>query len=192
MRVWTIQHNQVYKTLLKKGQYKADGRFICSEHFRSAYNWLISEAQKKVPSWTDPGAVWFWDKKPDLRTYRWIYHSKEPREQDFVLLELEVDPKLCLRSDFDSWHLVLNDRFCDTTKKGSSYDDFYNRLPKKYHSVESSQYPRSYQKELHGSWSQVLREKPKKNETHQVIKEKIFLSEVKSVTHFKMINKAKK
>lgn len=192
MRIWTIQHKQVLTTLKKEGVYRTDERFICEPTFLNAYGWLVGEAKKRIKGWKTKRPLWFWDKRPDLRLYRWILDPDQPKEQDFVLLELEVDPRSCLRSDFDSWHMVLNDTYLDLKDNYKKYDNFYKRLPEQYRNKESKVWPKKFKEELHKSWQQVLRKGPRKGEKHQLIKDHIVLSELVKVTEFKMMNRSKK
>ena len=55
--------------------------------------------------------VWAWykqnwkNRKPDLRSERWTCGLED---QDYVCMELSIDEKRVVLSDFDSWGIILN------------------------------------------------------------------------------------
>jgi hypothetical protein len=191
MRLWTIQHIDVWNKLQKKGLYKTDKRFICFEDFKEAYEWMVDEAKRINPEWKESRPVWFWTKKPDLRTYRFVRIPGKPKTIPHVLIEIEVDPKELLITDFDMWHQVLNSSY--VPKNSKDYDRFYNKLPRKYHYVSHKLLPEKFQKEMLKSWSRIVKsEKASKKVSCQAIKEDLKMSEVKKVKFFNFQNLWKK
>ena len=108
MILYTVQHVDVWKTLKSKGAYKADGRRIMGQYFRPAYSWITAEAKKRISNFNCTVPIWFWVKKPDLRSYRFEYHIDFPQKTPHVLLTVDVDENNMIFTNFDDWHIVLN------------------------------------------------------------------------------------
>lgn len=52
--------------------------------------------------------------KPDLRSERWGYG---PGNEQYACIELEIPDDLALLSDFDVWHIVLNNGLISETEE---------------------------------------------------------------------------
>lgn len=98
MRLWTIQTEGAYNKLLDTGILKGDWRRV-ERSFKPAYQWLVSEIGWKRPP------IWAWREKPDLRVAGHLFNG-EPGYR----LEVEVDNKLVVQSNFEAWHFVLNNQ----------------------------------------------------------------------------------
>ena len=116
MRLWSVQDEASYKTLLKKGFFRCDLRSSGLPFFKEEYDWIVSQMIKRVgpkprgvvyPIW-----AWRqWDRereKPDLGSLRRIWGRKGAR---YVMLELEVPERDVLLSDFEGWNAILNGYF---------------------------------------------------------------------------------
>lgn len=151
MRLYTIQHKSVVDKLTTKGVYKTDRRFICEPTFQEAYNWLVRMA-KKYKGWSESRPVWAWEKRPDLRNYRFFGDSKAPASRIDYLITLEVPDELVLLSEFGLWHCVLNNSpvYVNNTQEKKwykllkPYDDCMWKAPKKLHKLKEK------------SWEQIL------------------------------------
>ncbi|MCT4605754.1 MAG: DUF3841 domain-containing protein [Marinisporobacter sp.] len=105
IRLWTRQHKNVWQELKEKEIYRAKKEHIIekndtiSEYYLKLYDWYIKHAQRFVP-------------KPEGVTYPiWFSTSEEKRLQlveNTVVLELEVDRKDVVITDFDKWGYVVN------------------------------------------------------------------------------------
>lgn len=113
MVLWTIQHRAAYEKMLRTGVLRADPTHI-DEDFHRAYVWMAEQMEKRVGKPPERGMfpLWAWyqwegkRKRPDMRTHgRGWGEAGTP----LVLLTLDVPEKLVLLSDFDHWHVVLND-----------------------------------------------------------------------------------
>ena len=98
-----------------------------------------------------------------------------------VLLELEMDTKDILVSDFDTWHCVLNNSYYSTSVK--DLDTFYEK-----HKKDGNITPRG-QKILEKSWERCLHHN--RDKIKQGIIEGISLESIRLVKFFKMLNKKK-
>ena len=80
-----------------------DGRRV-DGHFRSAYEWLMQEMQRRLPHYGGRFPIWLWvTPKPDLR-----HVAHLPSGESGVRIELDIPAERILQFDFDTWHCVLN------------------------------------------------------------------------------------
>lgn len=154
MLVYTIQHIEVFKTLKKQGFYKTNEKFICEESFLFAYNWLNTQAKKRIPSWGTNRPIWVWEKRPDLRGSRFIYDSQSPKKQKFVLLTLEVPDSHILFSEFELWHSVLNHVPVPYSGRDSQRLD---KILKPYENLSLEKYPKKAKKIVLDTWPRILK-----------------------------------
>ena len=187
MRLYSIQHIDVYQKLLKYKSYKTDKRFICSKNFQPAYEWM----SKMMSKYAEPSLrpIFCYTQRPDLRSYRHHFSdNRKPRHVQMVLLEIEVPAEKVLVSDFSLWHFVLND-----------YAIFFRGEEKSWKGKENSL---EFKKFKEKTWERCLKiptnyfkKYPKDlcgNGMEQACIPEIELDYIKKATYFTMINKAKK
>ena len=92
--------------------------FLCYEHFADAYEWMKKQMQERLPGYSGEQPVWLWTEKPDLRSTKYAESGSE-----IVRLTIELPSEKVLLSDFDGWHMVLNDTFFSFNQK--EHDAFY-------------------------------------------------------------------
>jgi hypothetical protein len=111
MRAWTIQSPAVLAALQSGRVWRAGERRDTGQ-WRVAYRWMAREMSARLGEPAAPGQmpVWIWCRwrgtaqpKPDLRSARHL-----PRGTPGVRIELELDDRRVLQSDFELWHYVLN------------------------------------------------------------------------------------
>ena len=126
MILWTIQPLEIWKILRETGVFHcAPAKSSMPEpEFVENYEWLISQMIKRI----GPPPVWAWykqngkRKKPDLRGERWGYG---PGDEDYICIEFEIPEDQVLLSDFDSWHIILNNGlFSDSEEEADQKDVF--------------------------------------------------------------------
>lgn len=141
MRLWTIQPIEAIKEIEVKGIYKTNRKMIDQDFIR-AYNWIsekmiekIGDAPKdiKYPLW-----AWYTynnkHKQPDLRNSG--YAKKGTK---LCCIEFEIEENKVLLSDFDAWHIVLNDGYYFDTNNNKEWNKKYNqmlKLPKNKQEIE--------------------------------------------------------
>lgn len=114
MKLWTIQPYNVYEVIKSTGIYRCKpslSSLLEMEEFVNAYEWLSKEMKKRIgnPPSDVKFPVWAWYKidgknhRPDMRTCDMRVFEKS------VLMEIEIPDNQVLLSDFDLWHIVLND-----------------------------------------------------------------------------------
>lgn len=113
LTVYTIQPESVWIHLKTHGIYFPDlsksvlltnhGTFDVPQ-FGYAYQWLCKQFEKRkhLPM---NASIWVWQKYENKKFFKHPEFKDMPNQ---VLLELAVDPKILLLSDFDNWNSCLN------------------------------------------------------------------------------------
>ena len=130
MKLWTIQTLAAYEKFKDTGILRADETFIY-EDMLFHYKWIADQMKKRIgspPLKEIKYPIWLWyqwngtsKKKPDLRN-----SSHLPKGTSGVRIELEVDSKDILLSDFEDFNGVLNYGYITETEV--EYDNFYKEL----------------------------------------------------------------
>lgn len=127
MILWTIQHKNAYEKMLATGSLTADDDYIFAPEFNlPAYQWLSTRMENLIG---EPPAgvhfpVWAWyqwegvRKRPDMRTHRRWTTKGTP----IVLITFEIPDNMVLLSDFDMWHVILNDGYLALTEDDDKDD----------------------------------------------------------------------
>lgn len=111
VRLWTIQTIPAWETLQAAGVLRAESR-LAEPDFAAAYRWMVAQMRQRLPrpSFAAKTPLWAWYQyrgpdrpRPDLRK-----RSHLPAGQRGVRIEFELADELVLLSDFELWHLVLN------------------------------------------------------------------------------------
>lgn len=143
MILWSIQKQEAWYDLEKKGVYQASSTFVIDNRIFApevpleedtsmiAYKWLSQKMEEKIgkppigvqyPVW-----CWYWymgkkHAKPDLRSA-----GHRGKGEKAVLIEFEIEDSKALLSDFIMWHFPLGGHFLPTSRKAES---IYNGLIK--------------------------------------------------------------
>lgn len=111
-----MQPIEVLDMINETGQYipepsKMD--FIKDEEFKKAYDWLVVKMHERIDNNITDYPVWAWRKynnkikQPDLR-----HRGYAPRGTELACIEVEIEDKNVVLTDFDTWHLIINDMYC--------------------------------------------------------------------------------
>ena len=151
MRLWTIQDEDVYNTIIECGKYRCDGsksNYLESEKFKKAYDWLVEKMEERMGSAPEgvEYPVWAWPYKPDLRQRKWRNSEKK-----LVRIEFEIDEKDIFITDFFKWHFPLNGFLYLDIEDEDEWDDAY----RKYCQLSFEEQER----ELKKSWEVCIYEK---------------------------------
>lgn len=145
MRLWTIHPYCIYELIQSKGIYRCKPDFselLESDNFINAYKWMCNQMKKCIgnPPIETEYPVWAWHsingqhKRPDMRTGAMRVFEKS------VLMEIEIPDNQVLLTDFDYWHLILNNEiyhkannipniaFEEWNIKSEEEDAYYNNL----------------------------------------------------------------
>ena len=132
MKLWTLQPIEVWETLNNKGFYICEpnkAELLKEYSFQRAYSWLIKEMEKRIGERPEGvvSPVWAWykrnwkNKKPDLRESAYGKHGEK-----MVCIEIEKNYNEVVLSDFDDWHSVLNNCYCDKSISEEEWDKEHN------------------------------------------------------------------
>lgn len=121
MKLWTIQHRAAYDKFMKTGFLRADeNHLFCEDELRFAYDWMAAKMVQRIgnPPNNVRYPVWLWyqwegcRKRPDMRTFVRSWAAKGTPK---TLITVEIPDHMVLLSDFDMWHIVLNDGYLSLT-----------------------------------------------------------------------------
>lgn len=148
MKIYTFQRQHVWDTVNELGYYHPFDLFQRDTFLKEdmSYPWGFTKAyQWRRQAMLDKGVhymancqhlIWGWyhwngtkQKKPDRR-YRSVYDYFEG--ESYVLLELEIDPKRIILSDYDLWHWVLNYWYAGKSREAERFAkiyDYYKQKP---------------------------------------------------------------
>ena len=110
MRLWTIQHPEVYTILQQRGVYYADGRRV-TRWFRPAYRWMVEQMKSRLPDYSGRYPIWAWHTpKPDMRMSSYRDPVGEPCVRLALKIPDEEASRRVLLSGFDhwGWHALNN------------------------------------------------------------------------------------
>lgn len=141
MKIYTFQPLFVWECLQEIGYYhpfflenyleKEDGW-----GFSQAYDWLKEQMNSRNIQYENNNSnmiwgwyQWFGKKKPapDKR----YSQVKNFMEGDFVMLEINIDSKRVLLSDYEFWHAVLSYWYLDKARITSKFEKFFNYYKEK-------------------------------------------------------------
>ena len=139
MRLWTIQPVEVLEEINRLGYYVCNPKkamYISDKevNFKSSYDWLIIEMEKRIGKRPNGVSypVWAW------HTRDWQYKKPDLRQAGYdtpgtkcVCIELEVPDNEVVLSDYDVWHFILNDWYFDNSMNEEEWDSkhkYYDRL----------------------------------------------------------------
>lgn len=186
IKLYTIQHSSVLKSLYKKGFYSCSNKkFIYDESFFDSYNWLFKESKKRNKKWNTKFPIWCWLEKPDLRSYRYFRDSRLNKIEENVLITFFIDKKDVIFTDYELWHFVLNKSYLPN---GDNFNEkkmsnFYKKYEK------NGKLNNQGIKIMKKSWEKCfnLRKKTKIQATIQ----KLFQNDIVSLKKFKSYNLVK-
>lgn len=177
--LWTIQHKKAFEELEKTGILIANEKTLM---FQKCYDWMTRKMIEKIgepptdnihyPIW-----AWYqWEGKRKRRDLRCSGYAE--RGTSLVQLTIEVEDKDFLLSDFDAWHMVLNNMYLADNER--DFDKFYRET-----NVDS-------QKEIEKSWDKIFDlerytpnwDTPIEKKSIQATLWKIEMKQVKKVEYF--------
>ncbi|MDQ0231374.1 DUF3841 domain-containing protein [Metabacillus malikii] len=104
---WTIQSVGKWQKVNKTGFLVGAREYIWPE-FLDSYHWMMEQMKVKLPNYHGEYPVWVWEQRPDLRKSGHLEKGERG-----VLLKLELDDANVLLSDFQAWHFVIDNAYCN-------------------------------------------------------------------------------
>jgi len=109
--------------------------------------------QPPHPEAAPPWGWFHWEgearKRPDLRVVR--HYWKPPGE--YVLLECELPDAAVMLSDFDAWHIILNNQYVSISDEDEAA---YLAARKQYDAVPSEELAENLRTAFYRSWERII------------------------------------
>ena len=117
IRLWTFQTKKDYAKALEIGKFIGNEWTPYYEQegigFRRAYDWMRQQMSQKINNFSGHRPIWAWIKRPSTRRIA----------NDTVLISALVPKCRILLSDFDPWHIILNNcTIDDTTERVAPFE----------------------------------------------------------------------
>ncbi|MDZ4910376.1 DUF3841 domain-containing protein, partial [Clostridium perfringens] len=106
MKFYTIQTLEFWENNKNNRYLENDYKYVTKE-WVTPYKWMYKQMCERIED-VDSSMIWVWTPRPDLSR-----SGYSDRGNECVLLELELDESQVLLSDFDMWHLPLNNMTVD-------------------------------------------------------------------------------
>ncbi|MFD0986249.1 DUF3841 domain-containing protein [Methyloligella solikamskensis] len=157
MRLWTIQTKAAWDYLQKHGVLRASRKHQ-SEDWPLAYKWMTDQLSKRVGPPPSNGMIPLWGwyqcrgqsrKRPDLRF--WRFRTNPPGK--YTLIECDLPDEHVVLSDYDAWHIILNEGFVSVTDDD---DDEYYAGCRQYELTPTPELAEELNRTLYGSWERVI------------------------------------
>lgn len=158
--LWTIQHINFYRKLLKEKMIYASFRPEIESEFIPGYNWLMTQMEIKIgqkPSHTHY-PIWAWyqwngikQARPDLRYSSHLYKGTHG-----VRLTIQKDIRDILLSDFELWHSPFY--YKDYIASNHLQEELFEQKLKKQNleNIRFEQLPPHLKKEIEESWQLIF------------------------------------
>ena len=116
MKYYTVQKLSAWLDANNKGYLTGNEEYIDKEWFLKSYKWMMKQMTKRLINYNNEFPIWLW---LDISNISF----SELLNDEWVLLEIELDDEHVLLSNFLAWHHVLNDCSldddCQITKEQS-------------------------------------------------------------------------
>lgn len=157
MRIWTIQNEAAWEFLNERGyleasrQHQSDGR-------PEACEWMREQLVMRVGPPPSPDAVplWGWRQwageakpRPDLRSVR--RHWNPPGR--YVLIECDLPGDAVVLSDFDAWHIALNNQYLGVSDEEEAD---YLAARKRYDEQPTEELATQLRESFYKSWERII------------------------------------
>ncbi len=150
MRIWTIQPDEVWKTVCGKGvTYVDEGDRKYRGYIPPAYRWLQTRFARRIPDYGGHLLWWGYGRKPDLRCHRHLMQTGT-----WVRLELEMPEAVLLRFPCWAWHQVFCQNYLALTQE--EYVEWTEAMRCEVPDEDMWPPPEPWKSELEASWERLL------------------------------------
>lgn len=123
-KYYTIHPRRLWKKFLKQGYIVGDMEYAM---YPKQYKWMMEQMINRLPNYQGECPIWLWTEHPPFYRYGYAMTSRKK----YVLLTVELNDGDVLLSDFDAWHIPLNNgTFNDDGVQ--SYSDFKSQRNSNY------------------------------------------------------------
>jgi len=117
VRVYSYQEIEALERIETLGYLTGPSEENVDRFFKPAYDWMREQMATRVPDYSGEYPVWAWLKRPSTKNKERRYRGTETHK---VRIIAKVPKKRILLSDYDRWHMPLNNSPCTRTE--SEYD----------------------------------------------------------------------
>ena len=158
MRLWTIQGIEIYDQLVRDGvTYCTKPSWDHDDHFMYAYHWIAEQMRKRIGEPPIDGIeypLWAWYQYDSAKKKKPLRSPLNVGEGVSAYMEIEIPENKVLLSDFDEWHLPLNQgpmrNWKNIWKKMNLLDKIADR------SLDFMEYPLELRQEIENSWEGIF------------------------------------
>lgn len=173
MKVYSVQRIEAYKQMCEVGYLEGNKKFVW-EPFSKPYKWMMSQMKSRIPNYNeDSYPIWVWKRRVN-RNEKSLF-KKGTRG---VILTLVIPDEQILWSDFDSWHMILNNSpVVDNESEWEEYLKDKENYPveETWMKIFDFDYLKNGDKEWHGEFNE---------DWIQGVTPRITMEQVKKVTRF--------
>lgn len=120
MKYYTIQKLSAWEVAKETGFLTGNKKYI-DESFINAYRWIMKQMSNRINNYNNEFPIWLWLDISNI-------HINAALEDEWVVLEVEVDEEQVLLSDFNAWHFVLNDWHFDEENNNISKEESWEYI----------------------------------------------------------------
>lgn len=105
IKLYTMQKLKAWKKAQQRG-YLVGNREYVWENFIDSYSWMRNQMYKRLNKYDGEYPIWLWLETDNI-------NFSEMINEDWVLLEINLSKEDIVLSNFDAWHIVLNNGYFD-------------------------------------------------------------------------------
>lgn len=158
MRLWTIQGIEIYEQLVKEGvTYCTKPSWGDDDRFMYAYHWMAEQMRKRIGEPPVEGIeypLWAWYQYDSAKKNKPPRSPKDVSEGLSAYMEIEIPEDKVLLSDFDEWHLPLNQGPNRNWRKIWKKMDLQDKIAGR--SLDFMEYPQDLRQEIVDSWEGIF------------------------------------
>ncbi len=176
---YTYQHEAAWHQALKRGYLEASGEhalFMDPDYddFKIYYDWMVEQYEKRTDILMNGNyPIWCWDEFPDLGRDGHIDQGAKG-----IVLTVEIPDEAVLASEFQYWHIVLNNGYIFESydEENADYDDSH---------FSKEEIRKSWERIFDRAWCEsTVTNQPSVGLTYQYVTHRIELTQVRAVMPF--------
>lgn len=121
MKYYSLQNLDAWKDAIKNGYLVGNKKYIMDEEFDAHYQWMMKQMEKRINVDASDYPIWLWLTLNNVNIEEITFNLS----CDYVLLEIDLPEDKVLLSNFDAWHIILNNGyFSDNIDNVNQEDDW--------------------------------------------------------------------
>lgn len=106
MKFYTLQNLKAWNQAKLKGYLEGNKEYADEEFFSKSYLWMMEQMSKRLKHYNEEYPIWLWVDPSNI-------NCVELLQDEWVILEVNLSNEQVLLSNFEAWHIVLNDCHLD-------------------------------------------------------------------------------